>query len=291
MKRCIRASIFTAFLTTIFAWAAFAQQGQLNPNVAIGSSADYFQALKGTISGDWQEYGQLFTTLQKEWFWKVFLAIIVGIPALFFLHYLIVGAKKFDHDGPQVHFFSRFARIVHFWAAVSFSLLVVTGLMMTFGAYLGGGKLILNARYLHLISAIIFIIPGTLMFLMWLKDMFPQLHDIKWLFIMGGYLSKDKKPVPAAKFNCGQKIYFWFTTLGGALMAFSGYVIWGMAGTIDNVRLYTIIHNVLGMTIVAFYITHLYMVVFAISGALNSMKTGYKPKDEVDTLHSLYKYK
>ena len=128
------------------------------------------------------------------------------------------------------------------------------------------------------------------MFIMWFKEMLPQLHDIKWMFILGGYLSKAKKPVPAAKFNAGQKMYFWFATLGGGIMAYTGYIIWGMGASVDMVRIFAMVHNVLGVGIVAFYLTHCYMSVFAIAGSLESMKTGYKPKDEVDILHSLYKY-
>lgn len=257
---------------------------------AVGSSADYYHNLMGYISGNWQEYGKLFTFLQSQWFWKIFLGIITVVPAVFLFHYLIVGAKHFDHDGPQIYFFSLFARVVHFIAAVSFSLLVVTGLMIIFGSWLGGGMLIRTARYIHLISAIVFVLPGLLMFIMWLKDMLPQLHDIAWMFILGGYLSKKKKPVPAAKFNAGQKAYFWFATFGGGVMAYTGYVIWGMGAATDTVRLYAMIHNILGMGIVAFYLTHVYMSVFAIAGSLESMKTGYKPKEEVDILHSRYQY-
>jgi formate dehydrogenase subunit gamma len=282
--------LLTIFLVAGFATAASTQEGQALTGLSVGSSADYYHTLIGLISGNWQEYGALFTTLQSQWFWKVFLVIITAIPAVFFLHYVIVGAKHFDHDGEQIYFFSLFARIIHFAAAISFSLLVVTGLTVIFGSNLGGGTLIRTARYIHLISAIIFVLPGLLMFIVWVKDMLPQLHDIAWMFILGGYLSKKKKPVPAGKFNAGQKMYFWVATLGGGIMAYTGYVIWGMGASVDTVRLCTIIHNILGMGIVTFYLTHVYMSVFAIAGSLDSMKTGYKPKEEVDILHSRYKY-
>ena len=47
---------------------------------------------------------------------------------------------------------------------------------------------------------------------------------------------------------------------------------------------------VLGIALLAFLLTHLYMSLFAIKGAIQSMITGYKSKDEVDHLHSKYKY-
>jgi len=282
--------LLTVFLVAGFAAFVSAQEGQALAGLSAGSSADYFDTLIGSIVGNWQNYGQLFTTLQGQWFWKIFLVILTAVPAVFLLHYLIVGAKHFDHHGEKILFFPLFTRVVHFIAAVSFSLLVITGLMVIFGNFLGGGALIRMARYVHLVSAIVFVIPGIIMFFMWLKDMLPQLHDIAWMFILGGYLSKKKKPIPAGKFNAGQKMYFWFATFGGGVMAYTGYVIWGMGADIETVRLYAIIHNVLGMGILAFYLTHVYMSVFAIAGSLESMKTGYKPKEEVDILHSRYKY-
>lgn len=290
MQRCMASVFMLGSLLLIFSGVALAQNGL--PSTGLTNSvSDFYLRLMGTVSnGDWQNYGELFTFLQSQWFWKAFLVVITAVPAVFLLHYLIIGAKHFDHDGEQIYFFSLYARIVHFIAAVSFSLLVVTGLMIIFGSYLGGGALIRTARYVHLVSAIVFVLPGLLMFLMWFKDMLPQLHDIKWMFILGGYLSKVKKPVPAGKFNAGQKMYFWFATVGGGVMAYSGYLIWGFGAELDVVRIFTMIHNVLGVAIVAFFLTHCYMSVFAIAGSLHSMKTGYKPKEEVDILHSRYNY-
>jgi len=285
----------SVFLLTIILVAGFdveasAQEGFALLGPSTGSSADYYQLMIENVSGHWQNYGQLFTTLQGQWFGKLFLAIITIIPAVFLLHYLIIGAKHFNHDGEQIYFFNLLNRIVHLFAAISFTLLVITGLLTIFGSVFGGGTFIRTARTIHLVAAMVFVIPCVLMFLMWCRDMLPKLYDISWMIILGGYLSKEKKPVPAGKFNGGQKMYFWFATLGGGVMAYTGYIIWGFGLDLDTIRLYTIIHNILGMCIVAFYLTHVYMSVFAIAGSLTSMKTGYKSKDEVDILHSKYEY-
>jgi formate dehydrogenase subunit gamma len=250
----------------------------------------HYSELYGGITGDWQQFGQLFTQLQGDLFWKVFLGVITVVPFVFLLHYLLVGAKSFSHDGPEILFFNAFTRLVHWIGAIAFSLLVVTGLLIIFGSIFGGGAPIRFARTVHIVSAIVFAFDAVLMFLIWVKDMFPALCDIHWIFILGGYLSKEKKPVPAGKYNAGQKAWFWLATVGGLVMAYTGYVIWGMPGDLDTVRLYAIIHNVLGMVLVSLFLTHLYMSLFAIKGSLQSMITGYKPKEEVDILHSRYKY-
>ncbi len=291
MQRLILPGIVLfAVLAASFVIGANIAGADLLANFAQGSSADYYNDLIKFITGDWQQYGRLFTNLQGQLFWKLFLGVITVVPLAYFLHYVIVGPMEFSHDGPQILFFPLFTRIVHLVAAISFAFLATTGLMVALGAFLGGGTLVRTARFVHIGAAIVFACDAPLMFLMWVKDMLPAVYDIKWLFILGGYLSKEKKPVPAGKYNAGQKMWFWGATLGGGVMAYTGYVIWAMQAPLDTVRLYAIIHNALGAFLVAFFLTHLYMSLFAIKGSLNSMITGYKPKDEVDILHSRYNY-
>ncbi len=258
-------------------------------SINTGPSTTAHLQINEAFTGDWQKYGELFTNLQANLFSRLFLFIVTLVPAVFFFHYLAIGPKKFDHHGPQIYYFNLFTRIIHWLAALSFSLLVITGLMVIFGNLLGGGSFILTGRSVHIFFAIIFTLSAIPMFLIWLKEMLPALYDIKWLFIVGGYLSKEKKPIPAGKFNAGQKMWFWLATLGGFVMAYSGYVIWGLQEPVDSVRLMAIIHNFLGAAMTALFLVHLYMSLFAITGAIRSMISGYKPQEEVEILHSRYK--
>lgn len=248
-----------------------------------------WQTFNNTFTGEYTKYGQLFTQLQEVLFGRMFLLVITVIPCVFLLHYMIIGPKRFAHDGPQIFFFGLFSRIVHWIAAASFSFLVLTGLMVVFSKLLGGGTLVIGARVVHIASGIVFTISAIPMFIMWFKDMLPTFYDIKWFLILGGYLSKKKVPVPAGKFNGGQKIWFWLVTFGGFVLAYSGYVLWSMAGPLDDVRLMAIIHNVLAAALVAMFLTHTYMSIFAIAGSLTSMITGYKPEEEVEILHGRFK--
>lgn len=254
-----------------------------------GPSTTAYLQFNDVFTGNWQQYGELFTSLQANLFNRIFLLVITFVPVVFFFHYLAIGPKKFDHHGPQVYFFNVFTRIIHWLAAISFSLLVITGLLVILGNMLGGGAVIRNGRSVHILSAIVFTISAVPMFLMWLKDMLPALYDIKWLFIMGGYLSKKKKPVPAGKFNAGQKMWFWLATLGGFVMAYTGYFLWSFQGSVDNLRLMAMIHNFLGAAMTALFLVHLYMSLFAITGSIGSMISGYKPQEEIEILHSRYK--
>ena len=232
-------------------------------------------------------YGEIFTDLQGNYFATIFGVIVVGVILAFLGHFVIVGQKKFNH-GKKIRVFSNYNIIVHWCAAVPFVLVCITGLIMVFGDYLGGGKPIRLARQLHDIGTIGFTIFGPLMFLMWVKHALPKAYDIKWLMIMGGYLSQEKRPIPAGKFNAGQKMWFWVCTIGGFVMIISGAYMFFQFADIDTLRLMALIHNVLGFAVIALLITHIYMAVFAIEGALNAIIDGHMGEEELAILHTHY---
>lgn len=243
--------------------------------------------------------GQYFTLLQSSYFKLVFFGVLIGVPALFFVHYMIIGPMIFSHDRKKIYVFTIFNRIIHTIAAIAFMLLIPTGLIIMFGAILGGGELVRVAKEIHAISTLLFIISIVPMFTMWVRWMFVHWDDFKWLMIVGGYLNKNKKPVPAGKFNAGQKLWFWLATLGGVVMIATGAAMYfqdfrleilvGLGiSQIDFLRGSAIIHNVLGMAVLALFMTHVYMSVFAIKGAIHSIITGYKEEEEVEVLHSTF---
>lgn len=263
-----------------------------DPSILISSGAEPstvgYRTINNVFVGDWQQYGQVFTNFQSGLFTRLFLLILTILPTVFLLHYIVIGAKRFNHEGDEVLFFSAVIRLVHWIAAITFSLLVLTGLMVIFGKMFGGGSPVLLARTVHLCSALVFAGAALFMFVIWLKDMLPMPYDILWMLIAGGYLNKKKKPVPAGKFNGGQKMWFWLATVGGGVMAYTGWYLFNFQVSTDQLRLMAMIHNFLGAGLVAMFLVHLYMSLFAISGSIRSMITGYKPREEVEILHSRY---
>ena len=231
--------------------------------------------------------GELFTLLQNKYFKYIFLLIVVFVPLAFFGHFMIIGQRKFNHH-QKLKVFSRFNIIVHWGAAIPFVLICLSGLVMIFGVYFGGGAFVRFARDIHGLSTLVFIVFGFLMFLMWFKDSIFRLHDIDWFKIMGGYLSQENRPIPAGKFNAGQKMWFWIATLGGAIMAITGGIMFFQSTDINTLRLVAIIHNVVGFLVIAMLITHIYMALFAIEGAVESILNGNMGEEELSILHSIY---
>lgn len=275
------------FLTS----AAFAADSQIWGAMRIENILGYGQ--EGSL-----KLGQLFTLIQGSYVSQVFLAVLIGVPLVFLLHYLVIGPKVFSHDGKKIYTFSIFNRIVHQIAAISFIVLVPTGFIIIFGATFGGGEFVRSMKNLHGLASISFGIVVIPMFVMWVKDMFIAWDDIKWFAIVGGYLSKAKNPVPAGKFNAGQKTWYWMATLGGMVMILTGATMYfqdfniaminNLTGLsqIDLLRVAALLHALFGVGIVILFFTHIYMAVFAIKGAIHSIITGYKEEEEVKILHS-----
>lgn len=245
------------------------------------------------------QLGEMFVYLQTKLFENAYLSIIIIVPLAFLIHYLIIGPKKFNHDGKKYYVFTLFNRIVHGIAAISFIIIVPTGLIMMFGSTFGGGAFVKACKELHAVATVLFMASVIPMILMWIKSMLFTKEDLKWFMILGGYLSKEKKPVPAGKFNAGQKMWFWVCTMGGIAMIFTGITMYvadldlnvlAMFGftKIEMLRLCIIVHNVVGLAMVALFFTHLYMSIFAIKGAIVSMINGYKEEEEIEILHSSY---
>lgn len=284
---------FIFIITSLFlASAAFAADSQIWGGMIISNILAYGKETSLNL-------GPLFTLLQSTYFRWIFLAVVVGVPAVFLFHYLVWGPKVFSHDGEKIYVFSVFQRVIHLLAVIAFVILVPTGLMIVFGKFFGGGGLIVAARYLHGVATIIFLISVIPMFVFWAIEMLPCLDDIKWMFILGGYLSKKKREIPAGKFNAGQKMWFWVATLGGVVMIATGAFMYlqdfdlGIAqlfglSQIDLLRASAIVHNALAIVMTAFFFTHAYMSLFAIKGAIHSMINGYKEEEEVKYLHSSY---
>ncbi|MBZ7990517.1 formate dehydrogenase subunit gamma [Campylobacter sp. RM9331] len=248
------------------------------------------------------ELGEIWTILASSYIASLALIVLIAVLCAFSLHYMVIGPKTFSHEGKKIYAFSLFERGFHFIAALAWIILIPTGLIIMNGHYFGGGVFVRLCKNLHGVATILFFISIIPMFFCWIKRMLPASYDIKWLMIVGGYLSKVKRPVPAGKYNFGQKMWYYIAVFGGAIMIITGAFMFfldfqseflqNMLGIshINILRLSAIVHNILGIVCAAMFFVHLYMAVFAIKGSIHAMITGYKEEEEVYILHS-YWYK
>lgn len=99
-----------------------------------------WQQFNRAFTGEWLQYGELFTILQTGVFQALFLLLLTTVPAVLLLHSMMIGPKTFNHHGQQVYFFSLFCRCIHWLAALTFSILVLSGIAIIFAKTLGGGS-------------------------------------------------------------------------------------------------------------------------------------------------------
>lgn len=243
-------------------------------------------------------FAPFFVKIQSNGYFAMLCAIaIIAVISAFVAHYAIVGPKHFSHNNGKIYAFSKIERIVHLIAAISWTILVPTGIIMMFGEEFGGGFFVRLCKILHDIATIAFVLVIVPMGAFWFFRMLPRIYDIQWMMIVGGYLSKNKRPIPAGKFNAGQKAWFWIAIIGGFVMILTGAAMFFLdfnipvlneistLSQIEILRLSVIIHNILGVICAVFLLVHIYMAVFAIKGSIHSVITGYKEEEEVYILH------
>jgi formate dehydrogenase subunit gamma len=239
----------------------------------------------------WREFHQV--TLR----WVGAIAIL-GMLGLIVLFYLFRGMIKIEggRSGATVKRFNAFERFVHWMTAVSFVVLALSGLNITFGKELltpligpmAFAEWAQWAKYAHNYLSFPFTIGVALIFLMWLAWNFPTLTDIKWLF-QGGGLVGSKHP-PARRFNGGQKAIYWVVVLGGGAAAVTGYLLMFpfYATDIAGMQLAQMVHGIVAMLFIAIMLAHIYIGSIGMQGAFEAMGNGEVDVNWARQHHSLW---
>lgn len=157
-----------------------------------------------------------------------------GMVLLLGLFYLLRGRVRIERgfSGVAIERFNDLERMAHWLMAVSFVFLGVSGLNLAYGRtillpLIGKdifGPVSLFLKTGHHYVAFAFMLGLIISFVLWVAHNIPEWRDLRWLSIAGGLFSKHLHP-EAKKFNAGQKIIFWGTTLGGVSLFVSGWAL------------------------------------------------------------------
>jgi formate dehydrogenase subunit gamma len=210
--------------------------------------------------------------------------VIIGMIVVLGIAYLIIGRLRISagRSGRKVRRFSAFERFSHWLTAVSFVVLGLTGLNLTFGkivllpvigpeAFSGLSQ---AAKYVHNFISFGFVIGLVLIVAIWIKDNIPRKVDIDWLKRGGGFIKS--KHAPAGRFNAGEKLVFWFALGAGAAVAVSGcLLLFPFYGTnIAGMQIAQMVHAVIAVVFVAVILAHIYIGTLGMEGAFEAMGTG-----------------
>jgi formate dehydrogenase subunit gamma len=210
--------------------------------------------------------------------------VILGMIAALGVAYLVFGRLRISagRSGKKVRRFTAFERFSHWLTAVSFVLLGLTGLNITFG------KIVLMpligadafstfseaAKYTHNFVSFSFVIGLVLIAAIWFKDNIPRKVDIDWLKQGGGFIKS--KHAPSGRFNPGEKAVFWLALGAGAAVSVSGFLLLFPFYVTDiaGMQVAQVIHAVIAMLFVALIIAHIYIGTLGMEGAFEAMGTG-----------------
>lgn len=228
-------------------------------------------------------------------------------------------------SGRTIKRFSTIERMGHWLMAVSFIILAITGLNVTFGKeiimpLIGKGlfgPLAGFLKYTHNYVAFSFMLGLAISFICWVAHNIPNKTDINWIAKAGGLLSKNSHP-PADKFNAGQKLIFWGVMLGGLSLCFSGWALlfpfeysfftstfnalssigidvstwFGLAKppltAIQEQQYNTIWHLIVAVLMVCMILAHIYIGSIGMEGAFDAMGRGDVDENWAKEHHSIW---
>jgi formate dehydrogenase subunit gamma len=210
--------------------------------------------------------------------------VIVGTVVLLGLAYLIMGRIRISagRSGVKILRFKAFERFSHWLTAVSFVILGLTGLNITFGKIvllpLVGANMFSDisqiAKYIHNFTSFSFVAGLVLIIAIFFKDNLPEKVDIDWVKQGGGFIKN--RHAPASRFNLGEKGVYWLSLLSGIAVSASGFVLlFPFYGTnIADMQIAQGIHAIVAILFVALILAHIYIGTLGMEGAFEAMGTG-----------------
>ena len=285
-----------------------AAQAQESDEEAVNPRAEYWRAVRGGTEGysavSGQETGVLIQNGGQNWravrngpvsFYGGSLIIAVLIALL--AKHIVKGRDKLEsRTGRTITRWSTFERVMHWYVAISFIILAITGLSLIFGRTVlipimgkeGFAAWAALAKPVHDYLALPFAAGLTLLMLMWIGKNVPKSYDFQWLKSLGGAIG-DGHP-PAGFFNAGEKVFYWLLFLGGVAMTLSGvYLLFPNLETVrESMQFWHIVHSSSGLFLIAVALGHIYLGSIGTEGVLEGMVTGDVDEGFARQHHSLW---
>lgn len=268
--------------------------GAPNPTASVTSERDLFKQvprIEGRIDIPDKKASVLIQPAGRTWdyFHEVLLhwggaIVILGTIVFLGLAYLIIGRIRIaeGRSGKTILRFKAFERFSHWLTAVSFVVLGLTGLNITFGKILllpvvgpdNFSDISQAAKYVHNFTSFSFVVGLVLITLIFFRDNFFGKVDLEWLKQGGGFIKN--KHAPAGRFNLGEKLVYWLSVVAGVAVSVSGFLLlFPFYGTdIADMQLVQVVHAVVAVLFVALILAHIYIGTLGMEGAFEAMGTG-----------------
>ena len=228
---------------------------------------------------NWREFRNSFLTP----FSQLIIAIALVVMGLF---YWRIGPDKMKapRSGVKVERYVTWERILHWYTAVLFIIMAITGLSLLLGriflipvfGHWADSAYLQASKVLHNYCGPLLLIGISLEFIFWVRYNIPKKMDLDWFKNMGGYIGSGTRP-HIEKVNAGEKGWFWLIAIFGTVVGITGVIldfpIWGQ--TRFTMQISHAIHAVVAILFATASLGHIYMGTIGVEGAFEGMWTGF----------------
>ena len=193
----------------------------------------------------------------------------------------IVTARKQENVfvGEEIVRHRRSTRLIHWGGAATFTIYLVTGMpiwtpLFAWMANIVGGLQV--ARLIHPYASLLFVAFALAQFIGWAEEMKMTPQDKEWLGPkLFKFMRYEDEAIDTGKYNGGQKIFFYCTTIGALVFLASGVVMWFPESFPKALRLWAVIlHDLAFIGFLVGVISHIYMGTAAEPGTFRAMTVG-----------------
>ncbi len=227
---------------------------------------------------NWREFRNGFLMPFSQW---ILALALVGVG----LFYFFVGADKLEkpRSGVKIERFTLGERVLHWYMAVVFIIMAVTGLSLLLGRLalipLFGHPAVAGylqaSKALHNYCGPLLLAGFLLAAIAWIRYNIPKKLDLQWFKNMGGMIGHGRRP-HAGKVNGGEKAWFWLVVVFGIGVGITGvlldFPIWGQ--TRYTMQVSQAIHAIVAIVFVAVFFGHVYVGTLGIEGVFEAMWAG-----------------
>jgi formate dehydrogenase subunit gamma len=206
-----------------------------------------------------------------------------GVFGAIVLYYLLKGTQMMPggRTGVLIPRFTLNQRTAHWFTAGVFWLLAITGLILLYGKFvliplLGAEGFSITAaacKEMHNLFGPLFLLAVLAMLILFVKDNFFKLVDLKWLAKGGGMFGGH---VSAGRFNAGEKTWFWLVMIFGISLGISGlileFAVFGQGREV--MALSHMFHGISALVLISVSFGHIFLGTVGVEGTLESMTTG-----------------
>lgn len=242
-----------------------------------------------------QSQGQDWRLFHNDYISPYGVRILAAVLVILTVFFIIRGRMKIKEGrtGRVIPRFSLVERVVHWFAAILFVLLGVSGLILLFGRpfllpLIGPdlfGIIASASMQGHNLFGPLFLVAILSLFVVFVRGNGYRWVDIKWVFKAGGFLGGHAS---SGRYNFGEKSWFWWATVCGLAISITGMMMLfpdhvpGLAAQVTAdappdrtlMQYANLIHGAAAILFIAFGLGHIYLGTIGMEGALEGMTRG-----------------